>query len=103
MNNLNCLKITPPYELNYPDYLPAAQSALIHVASVASGQHPAKIIEELVDLVCSLPANPESPSALVRLLSGATQAQREVDDNFEKGLSLLLQGLHQLDKDKPNE
>ena len=98
MNNLNCLKITPPYELNYPDYLPAAQSALIHVTSVASGKHPATIISELIDLVCSLPPNPESSSELVRLLSGATQAQQSVDDQFEQGLSLLLQGLRQMDK-----
>ena len=91
MNNLNNIKITPPYELGYHSYLPASQSALIHVASVASGQHPAKIIEELVDLVCSLPTNPDSPSALVRLLGGATEVQLEKDDQSEKNLIKLEQ------------
>jgi hypothetical protein len=98
MNNLNCLKITPPYDTGYDDYLPAAQSALIHVTAVASGQHPSVVISELIDFVCSLPPNPNSSSALVRLLSNATEAQQSVDDKFERGLSLLLQGLQELDK-----
>jgi hypothetical protein len=103
MHHLNSIKIVPPYETGYSDFLSPTHSALIHITAVASGQHPSLIISELIDVVCSLPPNPDSTSSLIRLLSNATEAQRAVDDNFEKGLSLLLQGLHQLDKDKPNE
>jgi hypothetical protein len=98
MNHLNSIQIKPAFETGYSDFLSPTHSALLHIASVASGQHPSLIISELIDLACSQTPNPDSPSALVRLLSNATEAQQATDDQFEHGLSLLLQGLHQLDK-----
>ena len=104
MHHLNSIQIKPAFETGYSDFLSPTHSALIHIASVASGKHPSLIISELIDLVCSQTPSPDSSSALVQMLAGATMVQQEVDDAFEQGFaSLVSQVKNNQDKDKPNE